>query len=111
MTAPQQIALDEAHNAVYVVEYAASGNLYRIDLTSGVKTSIISTLNFPVGLVLSADLQYAYVSEQTTGPDKGRVSRFSLSGGARVPLVHRQLESNGRAALAPALPGYYPKQS
>ena len=87
MTAPQQIALDEAHNAAYVVEYAATGHLYRINLTTGVKTPVISTLNFAVGLVLSADLQYAYISEQTTGPDKGRVSRFSLSGGARTPLV------------------------
>jgi hypothetical protein len=87
MTAPQQIALDEAHNAAYVVEYAATGHLYRINLTTGLKTPVISTLNFAVGLVLSADLQYAYISEQTTGPDKGRVSRFSLSGGARTPLV------------------------
>jgi hypothetical protein len=87
MTAPQQIALDEAHNAAYVVEYAATGHLYRIDLTTGVKTPLISTLNFAVGLVLSSDLKYAYISEQTTGPDKGRVSRFSLSGGTRLPLV------------------------
>jgi hypothetical protein len=87
MTAPQQIALDEAHNAAYVVEYAATGHLYRINLTTGVKTAVISTLNFAVGLVLSSDLQYAYISEQTTGPDKGRVSRFRLSDGSRLPMV------------------------
>ncbi len=88
MTAPQQIALDEAHNAVYVVEYAATGNLWRIDLASNTKTAILSNLNFAVGLALSPDLQYAYISEQTTGADKGRVSRFRLSEGARQLVVN-----------------------
>ncbi len=32
MTAPQQLALDEAHNAAYTVEYGATGHLYRIAL-------------------------------------------------------------------------------
>jgi hypothetical protein len=87
MNAPQQIALDEAHNAAYVVEYAAAGHLWRIDLMSGTKTAILSNLNFAVGIVLSSDLQYAYVSEQTTGPDEGRVSRFRLSDGSRQAVV------------------------
>jgi hypothetical protein len=87
LTAPQQLALDEAHNNAYVVEYAATGHLYRVNLTSGIKTPVISNLNFPVGLILSSDLQYAYISEQTTGPDKGRVSRFRLSDGTRQPMV------------------------
>jgi hypothetical protein len=39
-----------------------------------------------VGLILSADLQHAYVSEQTAGPDQGRISRITLSGGARQVL-------------------------
>ena len=76
MTAPQQLFLDEAHNAAYVVEYASPGHLWRIDLTTGTKTAVVSNLESRVGVVLSADLQYAYVSEQTTGPDKGRVSRI-----------------------------------
>ena len=87
MTAPQQLFLDEAHNTAYVVEYAPSGHLWQINLTSGVKTAILSNLENAVGLVLSADLQYAYISEQTAGPDKGRVSRFQLSNGARQPLA------------------------
>ena len=45
MTAPQQMALDEAHDTAYVVEYAPSGHLYQINLTSGVKTAIAVTLN------------------------------------------------------------------
>jgi hypothetical protein len=86
LTAPQQLALDEAHNAAYTVEYGATGNLYRITLSTGVKTSI-ATLTFAVGVALSADLQYAYVTEQTTGPDSGRVSRINLSTGIRQTMV------------------------
>lgn len=86
MTAPQQLVLDEAHNAAYVVEYAAAGHLYRIALNTGVKTAI-ATLNFAVGVALSADLHYAYVTEQTSGPDAGRVSRVRLSDGVRQTMV------------------------
>lgn len=87
MMAPQQLFLDEAHHAAYVVEYATTGRLWHVDLTSGVKTPVVSNLNNAVGLVLSSDLQYAYVSEQTTGPDKGRVSRIQISNGARTTLA------------------------
>jgi len=87
MTAPQQLFLDEAHNSAYVVEYATPGNLYKINLTSGVKTSITSALTNAVGLVLSSDLQFAYVSEQTPGPDQGRISSIQLSSATRTTIV------------------------
>ncbi len=87
MTAPQEIALDEAHNAAYVVEYESIGALIKIDLTTGTKTTIIPGLNNAVGLVLSSDLQYAYISEQTTGPDMGRISAYLLSNGSRQTIV------------------------
>jgi hypothetical protein len=87
ITAPQQMFLDEAHNAAYVVEFAATGKLWHINLTTGAKTAVLSTLNNAVGLVLSPDLQYAYISEQTTGADKGRVSKFRLSNGSRQAIV------------------------
>lgn len=87
MTAPQQLFLDEAHHAAYVVEYASPGRLWRVDLATGAKTAVVSNLEFGVGLVLSADLQYAYVSEQTTGVDKGRVSRIQISNGMRTKLA------------------------
>jgi hypothetical protein len=87
MTAPQQLFLDETHHAAYVVEYAASGKLWRIDLTTGNKVAVLSNLDHAVGVVLSSDLQSAYISEQTTGPDGGRVSRFDLSSGSRQGLV------------------------
>ncbi len=87
MTAPQQLFLDEAHNSAYVVEFASPGQLTRVNLTSGTKTVVASGLDHPVGVVLSADLQYAYVSEQTTGPDLGRISKIQLSSATRTTLA------------------------
>lgn len=87
MTAPQQMALDEGHNSAYVVEYAAMGQLWRINLANGVKTAVLANLNFAVGIVLTSDLQFAYISEQTKGADGGRVSRFRLSDGSRQSIV------------------------
>jgi hypothetical protein len=87
MTAPQQIFLDESNNKAYAVEFAPSGHLWQINLTTGAKTAVLSGLENAVGLVLSADLQFAYISEQTAGPDAGRVSRFQLSNGVRQTIV------------------------
>ncbi|MGA2009169.1 MAG: hypothetical protein ABSH51_01360 [Solirubrobacteraceae bacterium] len=78
MTAPQQLFLDEAHDTAYVVEYATPARLWRINLTSGAKTDVgLSGLENAVGLVLSANLQYAYISEQL--PTGSRVSEFNLA--------------------------------
>ena len=87
MTAPQQLFLDENAGAAYTVEYSPSGTLWRIDLTSGTKTAALTGLQNAVGVTLSLDRQFAYISEQTTGPDGGRVSRFQLSNGQRVGLA------------------------
>ncbi|MDN7179038.1 hypothetical protein M0D69_13640 [Caballeronia sp. SEWSISQ10-4 2] len=87
MTAPQQLFLDESNNHAYVVEFAPAGHLWQINLTTGAKTAVLSGLQNAVGLVLGANLQFAYISEQTTGPDTGRVSRFQLSNGARQTIV------------------------
>lgn len=85
MTAPQQMFLDEAHHTAYVVEYAPTGRLWRIDLTSGTKVAVLSNLENAVGLVLTSDLQSAYISEQAAAG--GRVSRFDLASGTRHTLV------------------------
>lgn len=87
MTAPQQMFLDEAHGNAYAVEYAPAGNLWQINLSTGTKTALLTGLQNAVGVVISSDLQYAYISEQTTGPDSGRVSRFQLSSGTRQGIV------------------------
>lgn len=87
LNTPQQLFLDEAHNAAYVVEYTTSGTLKKINLTNGQSTVIFSGLVNPVGVVLSADLQYAYVSEQMTGGATGRISCIQLSSAARTTVA------------------------
>lgn len=88
MNTPQQMYLDEAAGYAYVVEYVATGGrLWQITLGTGVKTALLNNLQYAVGVVITADGQYAYISEQTTGPDQGRVSRFQLSSGTRVPVA------------------------
>jgi hypothetical protein len=84
MQAPQQIALDEAHRQAYVVEYASPGRLLRIDLVTGQQVTLLSGLNYAVGLLISSDLAHAYISEQGGA---GRVSRYALHGGERVELA------------------------
>lgn len=87
LTAPQQMFLDEPAHAAYVVEYAPSGRLLRIDLSSGTQTVLLTGLSHAVGLTLSADRQYAYISEQMTGAGAGRVSSFQLSTRTRQTLA------------------------
>ena len=48
---------------------------------------MVTGLDHAVGLVLSADGAYAYISEQSAAPDGGRVSQFRLSDGTRTPLA------------------------
>jgi hypothetical protein len=84
MQAPQQIFLDEPRQQAYVVEYANPGHLIRIDLKNGQKTLLLNNLNNAIGLLISADLAYAYISEQSGG---GRISRYSLQGGARIEIA------------------------
>jgi hypothetical protein len=84
LVAPQQIFLDESHQQAYVVEYANPGHLYRINLITGQKTALLSNLNNAVGLLISSDLAYAYISEQSGG---GRLTRYSLQGGANLQLA------------------------
>ena len=83
MTAPHQIWLDQAHNQAYVVEYANPGKLYRINLASGAKTILYSGLNLAVGLVLTSDLAYAYVSEQGLSC----ISRIDLATGTKIKIA------------------------
>jgi len=76
MNSPQQMFLDEAHNTAYVVEYASPGRLWKINLGTGVKTAITSSLNLPIGLTLTSDLQYAYISDQS-----GQICEVQMSSG------------------------------
>ena len=85
MTAPHQIALDEARNVAHVVEFASPGRLLRIDLGSGAATTVVPDLTNPIGLLVTSDAAFAYVTEQLSG-GHGRLSRIELSTGRREIL-------------------------
>ncbi|VVB89129.1 Uncharacterised protein [uncultured archaeon] len=84
MKAPQQIHLDESHHQAYIVEYANPGCLIRIDLKTKQKTVLLNGLNNAIGLLISSDLAFAYISQQSGG---GRITRYSLQGGAGVDIA------------------------
>ena len=63
---------------------AGHGNLYRVSLVAPyTRQSIVSNLAGAVGIALSDDLQFAYVTEQNTNS----VSRITLANGSRQQLV------------------------
>lgn len=80
--APQQLALDLVNSFAYTVGYN-DGRLRRIDLTNGVKTPIITGLNNPVGIVITKDAKYAYVTEQGLS----RVVKIDLTLGSMVGIA------------------------
>jgi len=65
LKAPKQLALDLLNNEGYVTCYD-DGKLRRIDLITGIKVPVCTTLDQPVGVVITNDAKYAYVSEQGT---------------------------------------------
>lgn len=81
--APQQLVLDLAGNQGYVVGYD-DGRLRRVDLITGAKTPIFTTLQHPVGLAVTNDLAFAYVTEQTA---PARISKIDLTLGIKVEDV------------------------
>ncbi len=86
--APQQISLDIATNAAYVVGYD-NGKLWRIDLTTGVKVAEMLALGHPVGLAVTADRTRAYVTEQTPS----QLAEIDLATGTRIRNVVTGLTS------------------
>lgn len=83
LTAPHQLYLDEANNNAYVVEFANPGKLYRVNLGTGAKTVLYSGLNNAVGLVMTANLKFAYVSEQGSSS----ISRIDIAGGTKTTIA------------------------
>jgi DNA-binding beta-propeller fold protein YncE len=81
--APQQLVLVIANNQAFTVGYN-EGRLRRIDLTTGVKIPIIKGLAHPVGLTITADGNYAYVTEQDA---PARVSKIDLTMGVKIGSV------------------------
>jgi hypothetical protein len=75
----QQIFLDEPHQQIYFIEYP--GRLLRIDLTSCKTTVVLDGLDYAQGLLISADLNYAYIAERTA------IRRYSLQGSESVDIA------------------------
>ncbi|HEY2963643.1 MAG TPA: YncE family protein [Pyrinomonadaceae bacterium] len=92
MTAPSQIALDEAGGKAYVVEYddfSGNGRLLSIDLdgpTAGTQTVLATGLDQAVGLLLTEDISTAYVSEQGSA---GRILRIDLATGKSAVVAEK----------------------
>lgn len=85
MTAPHQLVLDEARNVAYVVEFAPSGRLLRIDLGSGAQTVLSSALDHAIGLVMSEDGKHAWVTEQAAGG--GRLVHVDIAAARRETVL------------------------
>ena len=85
MAAPHQIVLAEDHGYAFLVEFANPGRLLRINLSSGAQTLMADSLQFAIGLAMSSDLRFAYITEQA--PGGGRLLRIDLTNGARTVLV------------------------
>lgn len=85
MTAPHQLWLDEAQGVIYTVEFGPAGRLLRIDLSNGSRTAVANNLTNAIGLVLTGNRQFAYVSEQA--PGGGRILRINLANGVRETLI------------------------
>jgi hypothetical protein len=78
--APQQLVMDLASNSAYTVGFD-DGRLRRIDLTTGAKIPLFTGLDHPVGLALTADGRFAYVTEQGAS---NLISKIDLTLGTRV---------------------------
>ncbi len=74
----QQICLDEQRQQAYVVE---GQRLLRIDLISRQKTVVLDGLDNPRGLLISVDLNYAYISDYRS------IRRYSLNGDEVVDIA------------------------
>jgi hypothetical protein len=83
LVAPQQLYYDQPHNRAYVVEYATVGRLMRVDLLTGAKTVIASGLKSAVGLILTSDRAFAYISEQGLNS----ITRIELATGIKTTVA------------------------
>lgn len=82
--APQQLALVEkgGQRFLFTVCYD-SGRLVRIDMANKTVTIVASGLGHPVGLVIDAAQQHAYVTEQ----DTNALTQIELASGAKHQVV------------------------
>ncbi len=84
MGSPQQLVLNQAKTQAYTVGYN-DGRLRRIDLATGVKIPVYIGLHHPVGIVITKDEKYAYVSEQ--GPPDRTIVKIDLTTGSLIDTL------------------------
>lgn len=87
--APRQIVLDVPTHSAWVVGHTG-GKVWRIDLTTGAKTAVITGLQRPVGLAVSANRARAYVTERgpvSPAPADIRLSEFDLATGSFLRVL------------------------
>lgn len=82
-TAPHQLHLDQLNNTLYLVEYANPGKLYRVNIAGGAKTVVASGLKNAVGLAMSSDQRYAYISEQGLNA----ITRYDLLTASKITIA------------------------
>src|SRR6266566_1068396 len=82
--APQQLDLKKNGNQrfLYTVCFD-SGDLIRIDPDAATMATLVSGLGHPVGIVVDAAQQFAYVSEQ----DSGALTQVELTSGIKKQLI------------------------
>lgn len=85
LQAPHQISLDERAGFAYVVEFGNSGRLVRVNLADGRKIAVASNLKRAIGLLMSDDRRFAYVSSQA--PSGHNVLRLDLAAGTREVIA------------------------
>lgn len=83
LTAPHQISLFENYGLAYVVEFASSGRLLRINLNDGSQTTVADGLAQAIGLLITSDQRFAYVTEQASNS----LIRIDLLANIRTTLV------------------------
>jgi len=75
-----QIALDEAHGFAYVAEFTG-GHIQQVNLSSGIKTVVVTIAN-PRGVLVTGDGRFLYVSS-----DAGTITRFDLATNTSVVIA------------------------
>src|SRR5207253_1708047 len=80
------------HGVAYVIEGDAVSRIVRVDLASGSVSNVVSDIHNGIGLLITADMRFAYVTEQLPN-DNGLLSRVELRTGKKT-AVFKSTESS-----------------
>jgi hypothetical protein len=79
------MCFDATRTHLFAVEFASPGRLLKIDASSGAMSVVTSGLDHAIGIQVSADDRYAYVSEQSAVG--GRVRKVDMQNGSISPIA------------------------